>query len=145
MSNFRVEYVGKSPSVNHIYSEFVANLKAVLASKGKVRPKIIRFMNQKGKDFRKEFDPLIKEAEPPSKADWYILRVTFTLPLRFKNGNVRRWDASDYVKIVEDAIADVLEIDDRHNRSVIVEKHEGEWGFIAELIPINEEAEQIEV
>lgn len=145
MANFRVEYVGKSPSINHIYSEFVANLKAVVGSKGKVRPKIIRFLNQTGKAFVKEFDELVAGCESPPESDWYLLRITFTIPLRFKNGNVRRWDASDYIKIIEDSISKAVGIDDRHNKKLIIEKIEGEWGFIAEMEPINEEAQQVEV
>ena len=44
--------------------------------------------------------------------------------LYYKNGNLRRKDASSFIKLIEDALAEHLQIDDMYNVQVSVSKRE---------------------
>lgn len=58
----------------------------------------------------------------------YELSVVVTAPIYTKAGKLRKWDASNRVKALEDVLAERLGIDDRQFMRVVVEKRHGEDG-----------------
>ena len=66
--------------------------------------------------------------------DWYTLHLVFRTRLYNKtNSNQRRWDVSNHLKLIEDALCEAVSIDDRQIIRLIAEKEEGPSGFTATL------------
>lgn len=90
-----------------------------------------RFLTKKGGEFKKLVKAYAAIAIGSARFDktkFYHLRIDFFMPLHFKNGNVRKWDVTNHVKALEDALVSVLGIDDCCFKSVWSEKHNIEHG-----------------
>lgn len=102
ISQFHLSIPELPPSINSLYST---------GRGGK------RFMTKEGKVFKRLVSLLARNASAGRSLDpycFYVLRVTFFMPIRFKNGTVRKWDVTNHLKALEDALAKVLELDDSH-------------------------------
>lgn len=98
-------YLGEILSVNHLYP---TNQKT-----GR------RFTSQKGIAFKtrahRVFTQQLQRAgytKPDGETFWAVTIMLFT-DCFYKNGNVRKMDASNKIKVLEDAVAEALGIDDR--------------------------------
>lgn len=89
-----------------------------------------RHLTKDGYAFHRQIAALLA-GRKIAPAEWYSLSLTFSLSLKTKEGNVRRWDQSNRVKLAEDAIFEALGIDDSRNKKMTVEKIEGPVGMIA--------------
>lgn len=76
-------------------------------------------------------------------AEWYRLDAIFTLPLYTQEGEVRDWDCTNHIKLVEDAMCKALGVKDKRNRPVTLDKIEGPYGFILTLTALDEGRKQL--
>jgi hypothetical protein len=88
--------MGKQVSINGMYNN---------------NPRINRrFLSAKGRAFKLRIEEAVEVADKSHvvESDWAVLFVTFGIPLRFKNGNVRKWDVTNHLKAAEDAFAKAM-------------------------------------
>jgi Holliday junction resolvase RusA-like endonuclease len=113
------EYTGKSlclrlpipPSSNNIY---------VTSKRGH------RFLSKKGREYKTIIIDTVRNAALEEgfaiglKNYFVRLFMQFHLPILFKNGEIRIFDISNRIKVLEDAIMDGLEMDDRQCTEITV-------------------------
>ena len=105
-----IKHDGLPPTTNNLY---------VNGKKG-------RFSAREGVNY-KQMVALLVQADLGSclldPFEWYELRIMLYLPMLNKgDGMPKRWDASNYIKALEDGICEAAGIDDRMFRSVIATK-----------------------
>lgn len=86
-----------------------------------------RVLVSKGRDYKAS---VTARCSPWGRESWLTMTITITMPLMFKNGRVRKFDASNRIKLLEDAVCEGLGIDDCWVRKLTVEKVEGPWGCV---------------
>jgi len=86
-----------------------------------------RVLTREGREYKASVTARIARWPKPR---WLTMSITITMPLMFKNGTVRQFDASNRIKLLEDAVCEGLGIDDRWVRRLVVEKVEGDWGCL---------------
>jgi Holliday junction resolvase RusA-like endonuclease len=101
------------PSVNHAY---------FTGSHGR------RVLSTEGKKYKAQVREMFCHLTPGSTI-WFTLRITLGMALYFKNGKVRTFDASNRIKLLEDAVFDAIGIDDSRVRRLEVEKTESDYEF----------------
>jgi hypothetical protein len=108
------------PSVNHAYA--TVRGRRVLSAEGRAYKKQVREM----------FEHLATYKMPV----WFQLSIRLFVPLHYKNGPVRRFDASNRIKLLEDAVCEGAGIDDCRIRRVVAEKTNAdrEYAIVALLI-----------
>lgn len=99
------------PSVNHAYAT--------------VRGR--RVLSREGKAYKAEVAARARRVADGRAAPlWLSLTITLRLPLLFKNGRVRKFDASNRIKLLEDALCEGLGVDDSRVLRLSVEKQDGD-------------------
>lgn len=109
------------PSVNALYCTVFK--RRVLSAEGK---KFKRFVG-------KRLPALLPHLEPH---EWLRLELTFHLPLYYQNGKRRKWDATNYVKVLEDAIVEALCEDDSAVLTVSIAKSESPDRFVVATVGV---------
>jgi len=109
-----VRIPGKIPSSNHIYATVQAGRKTR------------RVLNKKGKAYKTYVKALVADACRKAgglrKSRWYKFTLFTYFSLITQKDEVRKRDVSDCIKLIEDATAEALRIDDKHNKRVETEK-----------------------
>lgn len=111
-----IRYEGKQPTVNHMYASPRGGFK---------------YLKPEGRRFKDHVTKLARDAVAELYGDhgvpeygWYVIHLIFGIQLYYKNGNKRRWDVSDRIKLPEDAFAEGVGIDDKAYRRVIADKED---------------------
>lgn len=86
-----------------------------------------RVLTRDGRDYKAS---VTARCSPWGRESWLTMTITITMPLMFKNGRVRKFDASNRIKLLEDAVCEGLGLDDCWVRKLTVEKVEGPWGCV---------------
>ena len=93
------------PSVNHLY---------VTARHGR------RVLSTEGRKYKQAVKADLVPLE--NAPEWLVLKIVLYMPLRYKNGKVRRFDVSNRIKILEDALCEGMGIDDSRVRELVITK-----------------------
>lgn len=94
------------PSVNHLYAT--------------VRGR--RVLTKEGRKYKKLVSEMFEHLGGDTMPVWFRLIIELRLPLYFKNGKVRKFDASNRVKVLEDAVCEGMGIDDSRVIQLVVTK-----------------------
>jgi len=102
----------KELSVNHLYFTTMKNGKA------------IRVMTKEGKQHKRAMAFLVHRKYKDLPDQMLEVKISIHGSWHFKNGNPRRMDVSNFIKLVEDALSEGLNTDDRWVWKVTAEKVE---------------------